>query len=97
VNGLVIILVTMLAVWMIAAAYCGYKMLLRRFVTVLCAGLAVNVAWMMLGLNASLTEPSFLITLVASGMYALCAFGCGVLTGRLVRQWRASAVDSGEV
>ena len=93
-NNLVLLLMVVLAVWMVACAYCGYKVLLRRFVTILCAGLVANAAWMMLGLNARLSEPHVLIALVAVVVYAVCAFGCGWLAGRLVRQWRASAVDS---
>lgn len=91
---LVSILIGCLAIWMSACAYTGYKVLPVRFLVVLLAGLMANSAWMVLGLDARLTEPHALVTLASAAVYGLCAFGLGLILGRFVRQWRASAVDS---
>lgn len=93
-SGLILLLMALLVIWMMACAYYGYKARFLAFLAVLCAGLAINVVWMVFGLNARLTEPHLLIALASVVVYAFCAFGCGWLTGRLVRQWRASVVDS---
>jgi putative Mn2+ efflux pump MntP len=97
VNGLILILGAFLVVWMGACVYYGYKARIVAFLAVLCTGLAINLTWMMVGLNARLTEPNLLIALASAAVYGVCAFGFGMLVGRLVRAWRASAVDSPEV
>ena len=61
------------------------------------AGLALNMAWMMIGLNARLLEINALIAQASAALYACAAFGCGWLAGRIMREWRASRVDSGGV
>ncbi len=93
-SGLVWILLAVLTVWMIGCAYCGYKRRIRGFLIVLVAGILANVIWMTVGLDARLTEPHVLMALVAGCLYGACAFVIGLLAGRLVRQWRATAVDS---
>jgi hypothetical protein len=94
VNGFVLVLMALLAIWMIACGYYGYTKRFVRFLIVLCVGLTANVIWMMVGLDASLGEPHMLIALASAAVYGACAFGIGLLAGRLVRAWRASTVDS---
>ena len=96
-NMLVLILVSLLIFWMLACAYCGYHLRILRFFAVLMAGLALNMAWMMIGLNARLLEINALIAQASAALYACAAFGCGWLAGRIMREWRASRVDSGGV
>ena len=96
-NMLVLILISLLIFWMLACAYCGYHLRILRFFAVLIAGLALNMAWMMIGLNARLLEINALIAQASAALYACAAFGCGWLAGRIMREWRASRVDSGGV
>ena len=96
-NMLVLILISLLIFWMLACAYCGYHLRILRFFAVLMAGLALNMAWMMIGLNARLFEINALIAQASAALYACAAFGCGWLAGRIMREWRASRVDSGGV
>lgn len=93
-NALVWVMLGVLTVWMIGCAYCGYRRRYMGFLVVLVAGVLANIIWMTIGLDARLTEPHVLMALVAGCLYGACAFGVGMLAGRLVRQWRATAVDS---
>ena len=96
-NMLVLILVSVLILWMLAGAYCGYYVRIVRFFAVLIAGLAMNMGWMMIGLNAHPLEVNALIAQASAALYACAAFGCGWLAGRIMREWHASRVDSGGV
>lgn len=96
-TGVVIPLMAVLAVWIVACIYCGYKLRIFAFLAVLVAGLALNLCWMVLGLKAHPFEPHALVAQASLAVYGICAFGLGLLIGRAVRRWRATAVDSGEV
>ncbi|MDD9721232.1 hypothetical protein PVW51_11020 [Sulfitobacter sp. PR48] len=86
-------LIAVLAVWMLACAFQGYRARLLGFLGVLILGMALNMLWMALHLNATPLEGNALMAQAALVLYGLCAFGFGWLAGRLVRQFRASRVD----
>jgi hypothetical protein len=92
-SMLLAILVGVLAIWMLAAAWCGYRASLWRFAVVLLIGLGLNMAWMVLGLDARPFERHALVAQAAATLYALCAFGLGWLVGRFRRAWDSSRVD----
>ncbi|OAN73634.1 hypothetical protein A8B82_19155 [Sulfitobacter sp. EhC04] len=86
-------LIAALAVWMLACGYQGYRARLAGFLGVLILGMALNMLWMALHLNATPLEGNALMAQAALMLYGLCAFGFGWLAGRVVRQFRASRVD----
>lgn len=86
-------LIAALAVWMLACGYQGYRARLLGFLGVLILGMALNMLWMALHLNATPLEGNALMAQAALMLYGLCAFGFGWLAGRVVRQFRASRVD----
>lgn len=88
------LLVSGLVIWMLACAVAGYRFRFLRFCVLLLTGLAINLTWMVFGLQARLTEPSVVIALGAATLYAASAFALGIVAGRFMRLWRASAVDS---
>ena len=92
-NGLAVILVTILAVWMLVCIRCGMRRRWRLFLAVLAVGLALNMAWMMIGLDARWLEPHAIMAQAAVALYGLSAFGLGWLVGRIRRAWRESAVQ----
>jgi hypothetical protein len=55
-------------------------------------GLALNMVWMMGGLDAHPLEVHALIAQASVTLYALCAFGLGWFVGRIARAWAASRV-----
>lgn len=93
-NWLLILLVTVLVIWMLLCARCGYHLRLIRFLGVLIGGLALNMGWMVFALKAHPFEPNALVAQASAVLYAITAFGSGWLVGRLVRQWRASGVET---
>ncbi|QFT60359.1 hypothetical protein FIU94_16135 [Sulfitobacter sp. THAF37] len=92
-TGTVVILVAILGAWMLACAIQGYRVRPMGFVGVLLVGLALNMLWMALHLDARPLEGHALMAQAALTLYGLCAFGAGWLVGRVVRQFRASRVD----
>lgn len=91
-TPLIATLIAVLAIWLLACAWCGYRQRLIGFVAVVCAGFALNACWMVFGLNARPFEPNALIAQASAGLYAFCAFGLGWFTGRIRRAWRDSRV-----
>jgi hypothetical protein len=89
----IVTLVLVLAVWMLACGWCGYRMRFMAFLGVLLSGLALNMAWLVFGLKARPFEPHAVMAETSVLMYGLTAFGVGWLAGRLVRQWRESRVE----
>ena len=88
-----VILISILVVWMLAAGWCGLMRRYGGFVLVLLAGLALNWAWMIWGLGAKpLERPVFMAQAAATG-YAVCAFLAGWLAGRITRELRANRPD----
>lgn len=87
------ILIATLAVWMLACAYQGYRARFWGFAGVLVLGMALNMLWMAVHLNATPLEGNALMAQAALVLYGLCAVGFGWLAGRVVRQFRASRVD----
>ncbi|MGB3244336.1 MAG: hypothetical protein WBB25_07370 [Sulfitobacter sp.] len=96
-NGLVLTLIAILAIWMLACAWCGFRGRFRIFAAVLLGGLVANQLWMMIGLSAKLIEPHVLLAQVAASFYAISALGAGWLAGRVARLWRASRVEDASV
>ncbi|APE43057.1 hypothetical protein BOO69_06220 [Sulfitobacter alexandrii] len=96
-TGTIAVLVAILAAWMLACAVQGYRVRLLGFAGVLVLGLALNMLWMTLHLDARPLEGNALIAQAALTLYGLCAFGAGWLVGRVVRQFRASRVDDSTV
>ena len=92
-NFLAVTLVAILAIWMFVCIWCGMKQRHRSFLVVLIVGLGMNLAWMMIGLDARATEPHALVAQAAITLYGLSAFGLGWLAGRVRRAWRESAVS----
>jgi len=91
------ILLAALALWLLACVYYGYRMRFVGFLAVLVGGLALNMGWMVVGLSAHPFEPHALVAQASLAAYGLGTFVLGLLIGRAVRQWRATAVDSGGV
>ena len=91
----VLVLAGILVLWMSICVWCGFTRRFRTFAVVLLAGLALNFAWMVLGLGAHLLERHALMAQAAVVLYGLCAMAAGWLAGRLVRHWRATRVEEG--
>jgi hypothetical protein len=92
-SPVVWMLVAVLAVWMLACAWCGYARRFVLFIVVLCSGIALNSVWMMTALDANPVRGHALTAHLATLLYALTAVGAGWLLGRLVRQFRATQVE----
>lgn len=88
------LLIMVLAIWMLAAAWCGYGKRFLGFLAVLLVGLALNAAWLVWGLGAKPFENPVIMAQGAAVGYALCAFGVGWLVGRVTRELRATRVDN---
>ncbi len=86
-------LLAALAVWMLICGWCGFRKRFLMFFAVLLLGLALNLIWMVVGLNAQPFGPNALIAELSATLYALGAFGSGWLIGRLVREFQASRID----
>jgi len=91
-TALAFALIAVLLVWMTACVWTGYKVRTKSFLVVLAVGLGLNMAWMMIGLDARALEPHALVAQVAIALYGISAFGFGWLIGRVRRAWRESAV-----
>ena len=89
--------VGIIALWMSACCFCGFKGRFIAFLAVLFVGLAANMSWMVFGLSAHVLEPNALIAQVSALLYAFCAFGTGLFAGRIQRAWVDSRVEEGEV
>ena len=85
---MIAMLVSVLVLWMLAAGWCGWKGTLRGFAAVLVGGLALNTAWLMLGLGASPVNLSFAMAQAAATLYALTAYATGWLIRRIVANGR---------
>lgn len=83
-------LIIALCLWMAACAWFGFQRRYVGFLAVLLGGLALNMVWMVFGLNAHPFELSAIIAQMAAVLYALCAFGVGWFAGRIRRAWRES-------
>lgn len=89
---LVAALISVLSVWLLACAACGFHQRLVGFVAVVCAGLALNACWMVFGLAAHPFERNALIAQGSACLYAFCAFGVGWFMGRVRRAWNDSRI-----
>ncbi len=88
-NLTLVILISILVVWMLAAGWCGLMRRYGGFVLVRLAALALNWAWMIWGLGAKpLERPVFMAQAAATGS-AVCALLAGRPAGRIARQLRA--------
>lgn len=92
-NSLLGTLVGLLALWMAACCFCGYKRRLIAFLAVMMAGLAANLCWMVFGLDARLSEVNVLIAQASAVLYAVGAFGIGLFASRIRRIWLESRVE----
>ena len=92
-TPLVLTLVTVLALWMLACAWCGYARRVGLFFVVLCAGFALNSLWMVIALDANPLRGHALTAHAATLLYGVSSVGAGWLVGRLVRQYRATRVE----
>ncbi len=97
-TGTITFLIAVLAVWMLACAWCGFRARFVLFLGVLIFGLALDAGWIVFGLHTQLLDPHAMMAQAAVALYGICAFGAGWLAGRIVRQWRDSRVnrDQGE-
>ncbi|HSG56841.1 MAG TPA: hypothetical protein VLA45_15440, partial [Paracoccaceae bacterium] len=77
-----LMLLVLLAVWMLGCGYAGYARRFGLFAVILCGGIALNTAWMVLGLQAHPLEGAAVIAHAAAVMYGLGALGTGWLIGR---------------
>jgi len=91
-NMTLILLVTILLLWMAACTLCGYRGRFVGFLGVLLAGLTLNMAWMVYGLQAHPFEMNALIAQGAASLYAVCAFGMGWFAARIRRAWQDSRI-----
>ncbi|MEW9919069.1 hypothetical protein AB2B41_05620 [Marimonas sp. MJW-29] len=82
------VLITVLVLWMIACAWCGFQRRYLRFLAVLIAGLVLNFVWMITGLQADPFEPNVVIAQASATLYALCAFSVGWFAARIRQAWR---------
>lgn len=92
-NMTVLTLMAVLAVWMVICGWCGYRKRVFAFLAVMVLGLALNMAWMIIGLNARPFEAHALMAEMSVLMYGIGAFGVGWMIGRLVRQFRKTRVE----
>lgn len=88
------VLVTGLAVWMFFCAYAGYHKRFGLFLIVLAIGLGLNTLWMVIGLEAKPFSNNAMVAHAGAILYAVSAVGLGWLTGRMVRAFRKSRVNS---
>jgi hypothetical protein len=96
-SSTVILLIASLVLWMVMCAWCGFGLKFMRFLGVLCAGLGLYVVWLVVAMGISPFDPNAVMALMATVLYGACSFGAGYLTGRIVRQFRASRVERGGV
>ena len=96
-TPLIWMLVALFALWMAACALCGFRARPLRFLLILAVGLAGNMIWMVLGLDARPFEPHAILAQASATLYALCAFGIGWLVRRVMRAWQAGRITKGEV
>jgi putative Mn2+ efflux pump MntP len=92
-NGILGTLVGLLALWMAACCFCGFKGRFVAFLAVLMVGLGANLCWMVFGLNAHVLEVNVLIAQTSAVIYAVCAFAIGLFLGRIQRKWVESRVE----
>jgi len=92
-NLMIVALLAALALWMLACAWCGFKMRFIGFLTVLVTGLTLNTIWLAYGLQVKPFEGHAMMAQLAALLFALCGFGVGWMAGRLNRQFRASRVS----
>ena len=92
-NLTLVILISILVVWMLAAGWCGLMRRYGGFVLVLLAGLALNWPLMIWGLGAKPLERAVFMAQAAATGYAVCAFLAGWLVGRITRELRANRPD----
>ncbi|MDF3414121.1 hypothetical protein HKX54_06615 [Sulfitobacter sp. M57] len=92
-NTLLGTLLGLLALWMAACCFCGYKRRFLWFLVVLLGGLGANLCWMVFGLNARVLEVNVLIAQASAATYAVCAFAIGLFVGRIRRKWIESRVE----
>ncbi len=86
-------LVGILAAWMALCCFCGLKGRYLWFLSALCAGLALNMLWMVFGLGAHVAEVHVWIAEASVTLYGVVAFVIGRFAGRLQRAWIDSRVD----
>lgn len=91
-STLIVVMIAVLVVWMLACAWCGFRKRFGLFAVALLGGLALNMASMMIGLDARFLEPNALMAQGAVTLYGICAFGFGWLVGRVARAWQSSSV-----
>jgi hypothetical protein len=87
------ILVAVLTAWMLICGWCGFRRRFFGFLATLLVGLAMNMAWMIIGLNSHPFDAHALMAQMSVLMYGIGAFGVGWMAGRLVLQFRKTRVD----
>lgn len=92
-SQLVPLLVAVLGLWLCLCLYTGFALRLGLFCLVVLAGLALNMAWMVMALEAHPFEVNALVAQGSLVTYGLCAFGLGWFAGRMHRRWQASRLD----
>lgn len=85
-------LVGILAAWMALCCFCGLQRRYVWFFAVLFGGLALNMMWMVLALNATVYEQNVWIAEGSVTLYGVVAFFIGRFIGRIRAAWIDSAV-----
>ncbi|MFK7838070.1 MAG: hypothetical protein AB8B60_17810 [Sulfitobacter sp.] len=85
-------LVAVLLLWMVFCALCGFRKRYVGFLAMLLGGLALNMLWMVFGLNAQPFEPHALLAQFSAVIYAVCAFFIGWFARRVQQAWQDSKV-----
>ncbi|QUJ75111.1 hypothetical protein KDD17_08690 [Sulfitobacter albidus] len=86
-------LAIVLFVWMFGCAYAGYARRFGLFAVVAFGGMALNTAWMVVGLGAHPFEGAAMFAHAAAVCYAFSALALGFLIGRLMRALHESRVE----
>lgn len=88
-----IALVAVFAVFLIFCGVCGYRLKLVGFISVVVSGWTLNFTWMTLAFNARPLDANALTAQLALAVYGLCGFTTGWMISRMVRKFRATAVE----
>ena len=94
---LLISLVSVFLLWMGALALCGFFRRFKRFLALWMMGLALNMIWMRLGLQAHPFEKHALFAQFSLSLYAVSTFAVGWFLQRIYRHWQNSRVEEPKV
>lgn len=90
-KPIVAALIGVLVMWMLACAICGYHRRFVAFLAIALGGIALNIAWMVIGLDADPFGKHALVAHAAASLYAISSVLTGWVVGRVVRRLREKA------